>query len=256
MIKTFTLAYNTPSTIADRLNDMKNLSKSHTVIDLGFPLQYDEYPDNVELSALLSSHRLSTDCFKYGANYIKLPNKGVSQNWTSVFRILEVGLDDVLIGIEPDEVCDNYDWVFAMGDIINAEKKIAVVSLNTIEHQKLIDDGLFNCEEQIIGGHRVYIVNGLSNWGMIGINGRFLHRFDGVPIPNKYSIYGHIESACYSKILEAGYKWCILADHYCRHIETSQLYRHWKTDITSGEYTAEKQISFDKWLKIKNGNNN
>jgi hypothetical protein len=248
MIKTFTLGYNLPQEITSRLAEMGEHAKGHTVIDLGFPLIADSY---YSIRPFLASELLMKSCFRNESNYMKVPNKGVSQNWSSAFRELQVGLEDVLIGVEPDEVCYNYDWIPVMGAVLEADKTMAVVSLNTDGHQSMIDKGQLKHSVEYIAGHKVYVVHGLSNWAMIGVSGRFLHRCEGMPVPKGHSVYGHIESACYAHMKDGGYRWCILADHFCKHIETSVLYREYKTDVTSGDYTEKKQITFDKWLEIK-----
>jgi hypothetical protein len=244
MVKTFTLGYNTPQSLHDRFLQMGEYAKGHTLFDLGFPL-IDEATNNIyNLGATLNI----SNCNKYGVEYYKIPNKGVSQNWTSAFTELRVGMKDVLVGVEPDEVTDDYSWIPKMGQIIEADPKMAVVSLNTSGHQTMIDKGQLSHTVETIAGHKVYIINGLSNWAMIGVNGAFLHRFEGMPVPSGHSIYGHIESACYPLMQLGRYRWCILADHYCMHIETSKLYRQYKTDVTSGDYVGKNQIPFDKWL--------
>lgn len=252
MIKTFTLGYNTPFSIVARLRAMGEYAKGHTAIDLGFPILSDNPSiGDVEKNKYLTSEAILKYCFTYHAQYMRVPNKGVSQNWSTAFRELQVGLDDVLVGIEPDEVCDNYDWIPKVGEIMEADKKMAVVSLNTDGHQSMIENGQLKHTVEYIAGHKVYVIHGLSNWAMIAVSGRFLHRCEGMPVPKGYSVYGHIESACYPHIIDGGYRWCILADHFCQHIETSKLYREYKTDVTSGEFTERKQITFDKWLELK-----
>lgn len=255
MVKTFTLGYNTPQAIRERLAAMGQYSKGHTVIDLGFPLMADEEINDLNWNKYRVSAHLNDYCWEAFANYMRVPNKGVSQNWTTAFRELQVGLDDVLIGVEPDEVCVEYDWIPKIGEIMAADQTMAVVSLNTDGHQNMIDKGQLKHSVEYIAGHKVYVVHGLSNWAMIGVSGRFLHRCEGMPVPKGHSVYGHIESACYPPMIEGGYRWCILADHYCQHIETSKLYREYKTDVTSGEFTERKQVTFDKWLEIKKQRN-
>ena len=252
MIKTFTLGYNLPSTISDRLEDMGRYSIGHAVIDLGFPILSDEEPiGSIPMNRYFGSEKTLHACYLYSAKYINVPNKGVSQNWSTAFRELQVGLDEVLVGIEPDEVCDNYDWIPKVSQIMESDKTMAVISLNTDGHQKMIESGQLKHTVEYIAGHKVYVIHGLSNWAMIAVSGRFLHRCEGMPVPKGHSVYGHIESACYPHIKDGGYRWCILADHFCQHIETSKLYREYKTDVTSGEFTERKQITFDKWLELK-----
>lgn len=251
MIKTFTLGYNTPFSIAERLQAMGGYANGHTVIDLCFPIANDNRVLSIKETIKSSSKFLLDECSEVKANYMRVPNKGVSQNWSTAFRELQVGLDDVLVGIEPDEVCDNYDWIPKVGQIMEADKTMAVISLNTDGHQSMIDSAQLKHTVEYIAGYKVYVIHGLSNWAMIAVSGRFLHRCEGMPVPKGYSVYGHIESACYPHIKDGGYRWCILADHFCQHIETSKLYREYKTDVTSGEFTERKQITFDKWLELK-----
>ena len=149
MIKTFTLGYNLPSAIADRLEDMGKYVNWHTVMDLGFPILSDNPSiGDVEKNKYLTSEAIFKYCFTYHAQYMRVPNKGVSQNWSTAFRELQVGLDDVLVGIEPDEVCDNYDWIPKVGEIMEADKKMTVIALNTDGHQSMIENGQLRKESK------------------------------------------------------------------------------------------------------------
>ena len=163
MIKTFTLGYNTPQTIRERLAAMGQYAKGHTVIDLGFPLISEGETNDLNWNKYRVAAHLNDYCWEAFANYMRVPNKGVSQNWTTAFRELQVGLNDVLIGVEPDEVCDNYDWIPKIGEIMEADKTMAVVSLNTDGHQSMIDKGQLQHSVEYVAGHKVYVVHGLSN---------------------------------------------------------------------------------------------
>lgn len=251
-IITHTLGYNTVDNIINQ-SVRSCLQKEHYVVDLGFPLRGDGC-NVIDENKLNNSHELLVDCSAMGFNYMKpARNRGCSPNWDFVFRETECGLDDVLCGIEPDEIALNTGWVQAMADVIRADRQMALVSLNTDGHNGLIEAGKLAGHKTNIGGHNVLVVNGLCSWAMIGFNGRFLHRMGGIPTPKGADIYGHIESGCYQHILDGGYRWCILLDYFCQHTDDIPLYRSWKTDVTSGKYTSKEQIQFDEWLRVEKG---
>lgn len=251
MIKTMTLGYNTVEKIIEQ-SKKSAIGSEHYVLDIGFPIRGDF--NGVYDNKNWNSNDILYHCYSNGWNYLKpARNRGVSQNWDFAFREMEVGLDDVIIGIEPDEVALNDGWVQAMADVIGADRKMALCSLNTDGHQQMINEGGLAGHRETIGGVSVFVVDGLSNWAMIGFNGTFLHRMGGIPTPKGANIYGHIESACYPYIKEAGYRWCILLDYFCEHIESEPLYREWKTSVTSGKYANKEQIQFDDWLKKEKG---
>lgn len=248
-----TLGYNTVENIIEQSSKSAIKGGEHYVVDLGFPLSEDG-ENIIKDNKWNSSRQLVLSCAMNNWNYIKpARNRGVSPNWSFVFQESECGLDDVLVGIESDEIALTEGWVEAIADVIKADPKMALVSLNTDGHNKLIEEGKLAGHKEVIDGKNVFVVNGLCSWAMIGFNGRFLHRMGGIPTPKGANIYGHIESACYQHIVDGGYRWAILLEYFCEHTDNIPLYRSWKTDITSGKYANKEQIQFDEWLRVEKG---
>lgn len=254
-IRIMTLGFNLPSEIEIAINLLYEKNKStsfdHTIIDLGFPLKYGaDIPDDIEATKEENSLELMSIAKKYGSAYVKIKNIGVSQNWSFASKLLCVGKDDVIIGCEPDETPLTDDWVSAMSDVLS-EKNVAMCSLLMKDQEVWLKDRPDVYKEKIIAGHRCIEVNGAIAMALIGFSGAFLEKASEVPVPSGSSIYGSIEAASCSKISALGYSWCFLADYYVKHNENVPLYRKYKTDITSGNYSGVKQIHFEQWLQLK-----
>lgn len=231
------------------LNDKKDFR--HIVIDLSFPLEVDEVPIDIKASIKRNSERLMEMANRYGSLYVKMQNKGVSQNWTNVYRSIEMYDEDSLICVDPDERPMNEGWINAIGNVLRGGNKYAWVSLTMPEHIQILNKS--NTIEKNIWGYKVLEVIGNLNWAQGGFSGKFLNETKGIPYLDTHPIYGHLESASMAMMNNLGYTWCMLPDYLVKHTDyekgsegSSRLLREWKNDIIFGN---KGQITFEEWLK-------
>lgn len=255
MIYVHTLSFNLPSETAEATRLLYELNPDnnfkHLIVDLGFPLEYGaDIPSNIEEAKFNNSIKLMKIAKEFGSDYIKVENIGVSQNWNQIIEHLQITEDDVLICADPDERPSNSGWVKAIADVLTNSPKIAACALVMPEQREWINAIPSVATKARIHGHEVFLINGTLSMAQVGFSGRYLVK-NGIPIPEGYGIYGHIEGAFTKSLRNTGMGWAILQNYYCEHTECSTLYREWKTQITSGDYKAEKQISFESWLEKK-----
>lgn len=256
----FTLSYNLPSEVEKvtkllyELNDRRDFK--HLIVDLGFPLiEGDKVPDDLEAAKLVNTEKLKELAKDFGSDYVRLENIGVSQNWTQVYRTLQIADDDVLIGCDPDEWPLDNGWVKSMGDVIR-EGGFGLVSLMMTAHINVLRNRALN--ERWVAGRRVYILpNGSLNWALIGLHGKFLNMIREIPYPPNATRYGWIEGALTPKFMETGMYWGVLADFKVRHTDfelgdagTSSLLREWKNQIIFNIHQYG-QLSFDEFLAMR-----
>jgi hypothetical protein len=247
-----TLGFNTPSEIEDAtalLYDKNNENDfEHTIVDLSFPLEKgDVYPKSIEKSVSNNTKRLHDLCDRFGSGYVKLPNIGVSQNWTAITRYLNPTEHDIVIGQDPDERVYEDGWLNAMATVLRCNDKIAIVSLMIPDHEAILTPDKY--KEVFIGGVRCWFIKGHLNWGLIGISGRFLNLIGEVPYPKDAPKYGWLEAELEVLLKQYELKWVILPDYKEYHTENNKIYREWKNDCV---YNVKNgQIDFTDWLKKK-----
>ena len=234
-------------------NDFK-----HLLVDLGFPLERDELPDNIEQSINNNTEKLKDLALKYGSEYVKFNNIGVSQNWSQVYDYLNINSGDVLICADPDEHPKNKGWVKAIGDVLRLRPEYGWISLTMPEHFSVLNGD--NIIEKYAGDYRIWEIKGFLNWAQGGFSGQLLNKMGGVPYLESHPIYGHIETASLEYMKNLGYTWCMLPDYVVEHTDfekgykwTSRLLREWKNFII---FDIDKfgQISLQDFLiKKKNG---
>ena len=249
-----TLAYNLPSEVEKATKLLYDLNDNfeHYIVDLGYPVvKAGEVPEDINKAKQINTDRLSKIAQRYGSEYIKLPNVGVSQNWEAVWRELDMCDDDVLIGADPDEHPLNEGWVDATGDVLRSG--YGLVSLMMTDHKPL----LAGKRTHKVAGHRCMNVEGGINWALIGMSGKLLSDMGGVPVPKGADRYGWIEAAVKEKMDQLDHKWTVLVDYMVRHTDyqlgdkgTDSLLREWKNLIIF-QIKRYGQISFDEYLKRK-----
>lgn len=235
------------------LNDKNDFE--HILVDLDFPLiKGNEIPEDIKKAKKKNSKILRSIADKYGSKYVKMPNVGVSQNWSTIAKEEEIGEGDVLICCDPDEHIhpQAYGWVKAIADIIRSNEKYGVVSLMMEEQFSELNKN--NSEEKTINGIRIIEVHGALMWGQIGIDGGLIKKIGGIPYPKEYSIYGGLESAMLGYIDKLNYKWCFLPDYLFKHPEWdfNDLLRQWKHHIL--ENSKNGQVTFENFLEMKKEN--
>lgn len=254
-IYVFTLGFNLPSEIEQRTKELYERNKGckfkHYIIDLGFPLEFgSDIPDNIQRVKENNTAALMAICKEYGSEYLKFENIGVSQNYTQFMKAVSLKDDDVLICCDPDEIVHTDGWVNALAKVIRASDNMAWCGLSMADQVPCMET-MDTVEKLNIKDIRVNKINGIISCAQWGISGAFLNKCGGMPVPNGWSVYGFAEGAMYEKMLEFGWWWGMLPDYIVEHVEVSTLYRAYKTDITSGDFTGEKQIGFQEWIKTK-----
>jgi hypothetical protein len=253
-----TLCYNLPSEVEKtvRLIYEQNESRHfiHYLIDLGFPIDKGtEIPDSIKKAKEINEKRLMEIACRYGSIFLKMPNIGVSQNWTQVINHINPGDNDVVIGVDPDERTMSYGWVNAMAEALQ-EKKIGMVTLMMPEQAKELSK--WPITEYKLNGFRAVILNGTANWALIGFKGEFLKKMGDMPYPETHPRYGYIESFVRKKLDELGYKYLFLPEFQVYHTDyprdegSPKLLREWKNQIIFN-YKEYGQIDFEEFLKMK-----
>jgi hypothetical protein len=253
-----TLCYNLPSEVEKtvRLIYEQNESRMfrHYIIDLGFPINEGaEIPVSISKAKEINEGKLIEIACRYGSTYLKMPNIGVSQNWTQVIKHLNPGPNDVVIGVDPDERTMSYGWVNAMATALQ-EPQIGMVTLMMPEQVKELPK--WPKTEHKINGFRAIILNGTANWALIGFKGEFLKKMGDMPFPDTHPRYGYIESFVRDKLTEHGYNYLFLPEYQVYHTDyprdegSPKLLREWKNQIIFN-YKEHGQISFEEFLKMK-----
>lgn len=250
----FTLAYNLVTEVEKTTNLLYDQNRSsdfkHLIVDLGFPLvNGHDIADNFDEAKRINSQALAGIAEVYGSQYVKMENIGVSQNWTQVFRYINPGDDDVLIGCDPDEHPTDEGWVKAMGEVLRFGNT-GLSSLINLDQVKPLST--MEVRRSVIKGHRVtYPPDFSCAWALIGMRGSFIKAMGEIPVPEKASKYGWIEQATYPKFKELGFSWCFLSDYFARHTvwDGNSVFQDWKFYVIQN--TIGGQISFEEYLTMK-----
>lgn len=250
-----TLCYNLTTEVEKTVKLLydQNSNFEHYIVDLGFPLENDELNKYIDAVKKRNSERLRKIAQQYGSRYLAIDNVGVSQNWTAVYKHLDMKDDDVLIGADPDERPQTDDWVNAMSDVLRAG--YGLVSLMMLDHIPILK----NYKAIKVAKHSVLKSPGNINWALIGMSGKFLRGMKEVPYPKDAERYGYIESMIQPYFAKLNMPWAVLTEHTVRHTDyelgdegTSALLREWKNLII---FQRKKygQISLEEFIirKIK-----
>ncbi len=93
MIYVYTLGFNLVSEVqkaTERLYAQNEHNFKHLIVDLGFPLtEGDVIPENIEEAKNDNSNALKFLANRFGSQYVKFENIGVSQNTTQVINYLK-----------------------------------------------------------------------------------------------------------------------------------------------------------------------
>lgn len=257
-----TLGYNIPELIEEATVSLYELNPEntykHVIADLGYPLgqkreSWEMVPQHMGINKRKNAVEIVDIGTLHMSDFVRVPNKGVSGNWTQIAQMYDIGRGDVLIGADPDERPMDKGWVDAMAKVMQGDSSIAIVSL--VLPELLALEGFFEkyfWGEREVNGIRVWEGRYLCQWALIGISGSFIHAAGGVPYPEVAPIYGHIEGACDTMMKHLGMKWVMLPDYRVQHISSSPLAQEWKNWV-AGEGLDVGQISFEQWLRETKG---
>lgn len=248
-----TLCWNLPSEVEKvtrKLYELNNRSEFvHYIVDLGFPLDGHSIPSDVEKAKAINTERLKDIARRYGSRYVRIPNIGVSQNWTQIAQHIGIQDGDVLIGQDPDEHPQTPNWIRAMAETIRANDKIGLVSLMMTDHVNILNAA----PDRMVGGRRVIFPQAGLNWALIALNGKFLRLMGEVPYPKDNPIYGWIESAMAPHFAQHGYTWCVMRDYLVEHTDfekgnpgTSKILRQWKNENVF--HRPGRQITLEAYI--------
>lgn len=250
----YTLCFNLFSEVqkaTERLYKQNEGTKfRHIIADLGFPLiQGDVIPENIEDAKEKNSESLKSLAHRFGSEYVKFANIGVSQNTNQVLNYIQPKDDDALISCEPDEVQNEDGWVQAMADVLT---ELAYCAPHLIEHKELLATSP-HAKLETINGRKVYVMEGNLNYGQVGYNCGWLNKIGGIAYPSTMTIYGGIEVCLMQDAKAQGKKWGILKDFSTTHTDyekgtpnTSRLLREWKNYSV---FSGKPQIQLEDWLK-------
>lgn len=235
-----------------KLNDRKDFI--HVICDLEFPLQKgDEIPKDIEKAKKENTEKLKLLAKKYGSNYIKFKNEGVSTNWSTVCKHLKLQENDVILCCDSDERPQTKDWVKKCADVLRADKKLGVVSL--IMPEQFNELNKENSSERVVVGNKIIDVNGETMWSQIAVSGKLINQIGGIPYPSQMSIYGGLEFSLIQQMNKHGYTWAMMKD--CINVHSDQndevpLLRAWKNHcIFEMAHNGKKQIHLEEFLALK-----
>lgn len=252
-----TLGYNVAELIREATDSLYKLNPTgnfhHVIADLGYPLgptraQWESVNENAKQE---NAHEIIDIGFQYGSDVVRLPNVGVSQNWTSIAALYGVGEGDLLIGADPDERPITPGWVDAMSTVAQADPNIAIIVLTLPELLAL--DGFYDnyfMAEVDHCGVRTWYGKHACQWALIGITGNFIAKVGGVPHHTVAPIYGWIEGACLEAMNKLGMRWVMLPDYLTGHISSAPLAQQWKNYVVQEQSMNEGQKTFEQWLSV------
>lgn len=221
----------------------------HIIADVGFVLEEDNViPDDFESARNRNTEKLKSLAKKYGSEYIRIENIGVSQNWNQIIDYVKMDDSDILIGCDPDEVVKTDNWVEAFGKILRTnEHKVAMCCLIMEHHKGEIEDA-WNKRDAVIEGDNCYLMDGILPMAIIGFSGKFINESRHIRIPDVALRYGHIESVLTEDFTRFGYEWVVTPDYIVEHTMPCNLLHYWKSDVFT---YGNNQCSFEDWLHSK-----
>ena len=243
----FTMAYNLTSQVRKITKLLYEQNKSdfkHIIFDLGFPLTEDAKPDNIQEAKKKNTTELKKICLDYGSEYMQLENIGISQNWTNIYKIINPSHDDVMIGVDPDEIPQHSGWVKAMGNALRGNR-IAMASLMITDHIQYAHG--WAADKVDINGVKCYLMHGVINYALIGFTGEFLKVANGIPVPDIANRYGYLEYALHPLFDKYKFDWVVLEDFHVEHTYPCQVYHGWKNYVLQ---QGNNQITFDEYLML------
>ena len=253
MIYVVTLCYNLFSECqkaTERLYKQNEGTKfKHILADCGFPLITDTIPDDIEEAKEKNTECLKSLAHRFGSEYLKINNEGVSQNHTQVWFHLNPNDEDSYITACPDEAQVEDGWLQAMDDVL---KELGYCAPHLTEHTELLANSP-HAKKETINGREVYVMLGNINYGTLGVSCRMMNAMGGIAYPSNMPIYGGIESILIHESKRLKERWGLLKDFRTEHtdfekgnIGTSSLLRSWKNTIIFGK---RGQMPFDIWLQ-------
>lgn len=249
---TFSLCYNLVSEVADSLERLykQNSNLEHLIVDCGFPLISDEIPDDIEKAKEFNTERLIAMSNNYGCDYVRIENRGISQNYNQIIEYLEPHETDILVCADADEKPVESGWVKAICDVLRAGDNSGYCASLLMDAKPILDK---NIPVKQVGEHFVYDMNYASiNYGLVGIKASFLKKIGEVPVPPTMQVYGGLEAMLLQKLQQHKMSWYVLRDFTQVHTNDCKLYREWKNDcIFTQTGNGQPQIDFEQWLKNK-----
>jgi hypothetical protein len=257
-----TLGYNIPELIEEATVSLYKLNPEntykHVIADLGYPLgqkreSWEMVPQHMGINKRKNAVEIVDIGTLHMSDFVRVPNKGVSGNWTQIAQMYDIGRGDVLIGADPDERPMDKGWVDAMAKVMQGDSSIAIVSL--VLPELLALEGFFEkyfWGEREVNGIRVWEGKSMCQWALIGISGNFISAVGGIPHPDAAPLYGWIETACDIHMKRLGMKWVILPDYRVQHIASSPLAQEWKNWMV-GPGLDSGQVPFEQWLRETKG---
>lgn len=220
-----TLCFNTPEMVEGALQCHYHGEYERYLIDCGFPGVDSEVWKNL--------------AWKYRCIYLKIDNGGVSENWNTVARILNVSDHDVLIGLDPDERPKQTGWIEAIASVMKADPTIGYITTNKIGYEP--EGNINDYVDLNIAGVAVREYNSLVAWILGGFSGRCLNAIRGLAQENKY--YGYLEHETLRRMKNHGFRWLMLRDYYAEHLASGEKLMEWK----NLNRDRNMQMSFEEW---------
>jgi len=255
MTYAYTLGFNLVSEIAESMRRMSEQNDArdykHFLINLDFPLEKgDEIPRDVRIAKKNNTESLKELALKYGSTYLHFPNIGVSQNTANFVRYVNIGNDDFVVSVEPDEIQNEGGWIRSQTEVLQKDEILGYVAPILVDAIPFIENNP-NAPIENIAGHDVYIVNGNMNYGNVAYSGKFINKMGGIPFPPSMPVYGGLEFSLKQHLDKHKMRWGLMKDYTTTHEQVVvPLYREWKNYLIL-ENPNQKQISFEEWLVLK-----
>ncbi len=186
------------------------------------------------------SEELKEIAAKFGWEYLKISNKGTSNNWNAVSDYLRIGDGDVLFGCDPDARPVQPKYLDAMMRVFNGDSSAYTVQLNTAGVYVM---GLPRDEFEV-NGEPVIAYKQLVAWPCGAFDGGWLRRIGG--LAQRHGSYGYIEHETSAKAEPLGGRFLMLRDYYDDHQKAEHPeYTAWK--LACAQF--QTSLPFDEWLR-------
>lgn len=226
----------------DHIYCVKNNTEGfqHVIIDQHYPVE-----------ELENSRRIRELANAYGCTYVdSLFDRGLHHGLNNAIRLMQVEIDDTLIGCDPDDR-PSHGAFHALKKVMDHNTLIAVCGLNFHVLPWKQKETKQEWPVEVIAGEKVWLHPSIEMFNIAAFNLKLLHMIGGFSQPNAY--YGGIEVELYKNWLPLGMRLAYLIDHTSEAKQVDRTkpelydesYGKWKIAHACNGYVH----SYAQWLK-------
>lgn len=209
----------------------------HCLVDAHWPIDYPKFRRRIEQIAA-----------KFGCVLVDPGrNLGLHGNFNFAWSRFAIPPNAGVIGYDPDSWPITPGWDRAMGEVFDANSKIAWLSLwHPQASRELIQEGRSQRTEVLAGKKIHYLARPALN-SICMFRQAYLSQTGGIIEKTPY--YGGLEIHMWEHLKASNWEWVFLEEfkealHFLE--KQNPLYRHWKYATT---HLGQPQIEFGEWLK-------